>query len=54
MEITMTSEYPLKAPRTFREACLDIGAAHVKLITRDCDTCPDCELCAVPRAVPVV
>ena len=47
MEITMGSEYLLKPPRTLREACRDIRAAHPELIMADCDACPHGELCAI-------
>jgi hypothetical protein len=51
MEITMASEYLLKAPRTLREACRNIGAAYPELIMSDCAACPHGELCAISEQI---
>jgi hypothetical protein len=47
----MGSEYLLRPPRTLREACRDIRAAHPELMTEDCDTCPHGELCAISEQI---
>jgi hypothetical protein len=47
----MGSEYLLKPPRTLREACRDIRAAHLELIMPDCYACLHGELCAISEQI---